>query len=97
VVRKKRKSPFKHHVKKHVRKGKPVTDYERGKGNQPKKPTMGHKPQNVIANYRVNVKYVSNPTESFNFQVPDAPTAIGNALIIKRSIEEPLELEAIRP
>ena len=32
-----RKSPYKHHVHKHTRKGKPVHDYDRGMGDQEKK------------------------------------------------------------
>lgn len=95
-----RKSPYKHHVKKHIRRGRSVTDYDRGKGKQPKQPQVGKKPtlsyKQSSSNFIVNIRYTSITAERIPVHAVNAAQAIEQAMIMRRNIEEPLKVEATR-
>ena len=90
-----RKSPIKHHVHSHKRVGVRVHDYDRGHGLHPTfiKPHM-NKNQSIF-NYTVNVKYISDPTESIPIHAPSFPEAILTAMTIRKYSETPKEVEAM--
>ena len=52
-----RKSPFKHPVKQHLRRGKVVHHYERGEGKAPRL-VIGSQSAGRGGSYRVNVNYL---------------------------------------
>ena len=95
-----RKSPYKHHVRKHIRKGKPVHDYDRGKGNKPSliRPFSigGSTP------YIVKVTYPDTSSETVNVSSSGrnpAPIAFRNALNIgveMRRLIKPPKIISVR-
>ena len=60
----KRKTPYRHPVKSHVRSGNRVTNYERGKGNKPKGASKSSLGRGGV-NYSVQVFYPSG-SESYS-------------------------------
>lgn len=91
-----RKSPIRHHVRQHKRKGKPVHDYMRGKGERkPKlaKPRLKHQ-QSVKSNFHVKIVYSNLASESLSVTAANYPEAIETALTIRREITPPWQIDA---
>jgi hypothetical protein len=59
-----RKSPIRHHVRKHRRSGRPVRDYERGHGSRPAKPRLRRNAQSS-GSFMVHIAYASQAPETF--------------------------------
>jgi hypothetical protein len=68
-----RKSPFKHPVKQHLRKGRVVHHYERGEGKAPR--VVIGSPRSVGASYRVNINYAD--AEAFDPEGKKYPVSHG--------------------
>ena len=92
-----RKSPFKHHVKSHIRSGKRVHDYDRGKGKQPKKLAnpMMNKTKKSDTNHTVIIKYNKSSSEKIQVNAKNHPNAIDKALNMRKSTEFPMLIEVI--
>jgi hypothetical protein len=90
-----RKSPIRHHVRSHRRCGRPVHDYDRGKGSRPNiaKPRLRHFTQRPSA-YVVEITYITHPRDVFTVNAPSYPDAIENALMIRLHTEPPLIIDA---
>jgi len=99
----KRKSPYKHHVKEHLRRNgkgirKPVTDYDRGKGKQPylrlrrsRVVGGGSNPAPNLSEvaYDVNIFYADYRSEHFSVDAKDYPGALMGGLEQRDTIEPP--------
>jgi hypothetical protein len=90
-----RKSPIRHHVRQHRRVGKPVHDYMRGHGSHPAKPTVRQGSQSKTA-FVVRIDYSNLPSETIPVTAPDYPTAIETAMIMRKNITPPIEVEAAK-
>jgi hypothetical protein len=90
-----RKSPIKHHVRSHKRCGRPVIDYERGHGSRPAKPSIRRTAQSP-SSFMVYISYASQPPETFPVNADDYAQAIEFAMISRKSITPPLEVEAAK-
>ncbi len=91
-----RKSPIRHHVRKHRRCGRSVRDYDRGKGSRkPKlaKPRLKKQPSAQI-DFIVQITYERLPSETLKVNAPSYPEAIEMALTIRREITPPLQIDA---
>jgi len=94
----KRKSPIKHHVRSYVKKkGTSVHDYDRGKGERPKKiskPSLRHSTkQQTSNNFQVVIRYTNLPNEVFPVTAKDYPQAIELGLLSRLHITPPYELD----
>lgn len=98
----KRKSPYRHHVKNHVRSNRPVRDYDRGSGDKPldrrsrRHRVVGETMEEVtgeemglIGPYTVTIDYVEAPSEVIVQSAPDYGAAIDPALERRTSIMVP--------
>ena len=88
-----RKTPYKHPVKKHKRKGKPVNKYERGKGdkakNQRKSRVVGGNPSSSA--FDVTVNYVGS-AEVLNVDARNYLGALDRGLETRDKIERPTSI-----
>lgn len=93
-----RKSPIRHHVRRHIRSNRPVHDYMRGKGDRPPKLAKPRlkKQQSAQLNYVVSIAYVKSPSETLQINAVSYPEAIETALIIRREFEPPHEIAVKR-
>ena len=89
----KRKSPYKHPVKKHVRKGTPVNNYERGKGDKAIKNrrsrVVGGNPSSSA--YDVTVQYIGS-TEVVIVDAKNYLNALDMGLENRDKIERPTSI-----
>ena len=97
----KRKSPIKHKVRSHTRKGKIILDYFRGHGERPKKiskPTVKiyEKSRKDTNKYRITIKYIGNQRESFTVEAPSYPKAIEQSLISRLRVTPPKQIDVIK-
>ena len=97
----KRKSPIKHKVRSHTRKGKIILDYFRGHGERPKKiskPTVKiyEKSRKDMNKYRITIKYTGNQRESFTVEAPSYPKAIEQSLISRLRVTPPKQIDVIK-
>lgn len=92
-----RKSPIKHHVRKHRRSNTVVTDYDRGKGKKPQnitKPSFSS-PRSNPYNFTVIIKYVGASSETFPVRAIGIPEAVYNAMLSRTRTETPSEVEVL--
>lgn len=90
-----RKSPIHHQVRTHQRMGNVVNSYWRGKGERkPKlvKPHVGHVQAKNSQFYAV-ISYAESPTESFPVASSNYPDAVELAMLSRRSMASPLQVE----
>ncbi len=86
-----RKSPHEHGVNSHVRSGKPVQNYRRGKGD---KPLRSPRRSRVVGNtplegpYNITVSYIST-SERFSVDAKNYLGALDRGLEQRDSIERP--------
>ncbi len=93
VKSRKRKSPFKHDVKNHVRKGRPVVQYERGKGDQAKKSkrksrVVGGGSNSSSSVYDVTIIY-DGSSERFDVDARNYLGALGGGLSDRDRVDSP--------
>jgi len=84
-----RKSPYKHPVKAHTRKGYPVTNYERGRG---KKPRTRSRPRKFIASgdsFNIQIFYEKEPSETFTQSGKNYAEVINPSLLRRKSPKNP--------
>jgi hypothetical protein len=94
-----RKSPIKHHVRQHRRKGRPVRDYERGHGSRPNKiaqPRLRHSNQQSNSAYAVEIMYEALPSETIPVSAANYPDAIEMAMSSRREITSPWKIDVRR-
>ena len=84
-----RKSPYKHRVRKHQRKNRPVHSYERGKGAKPavirklvKRSNLKNNPGHNPEKFEVSIAYADSSSEKLDVSAPTYVAALS------RSIEE---------
>jgi len=80
-----RKSPYRHHVSEHVRRDgngswKPVSDYERGKGDKPYGRSRPHKVIGEDVAFDVKVYYHDHSSEELTVQAPSDLNALDEAM-----------------
>lgn len=96
---KKRKTPYKHPVKEHRRKGNPVQKYERGKGDQAKKKSKRRSRVvgggSVPSGYGVAIYYFDDRSERFGVGARNYVGALGYGLE-QRDAVSPVHLIRIR-
>jgi len=97
----KRKSPIKHKVRSHTRKGKIILDYFRGHGERPRKlskPTVKiyEKNKKDTNRYRITIKYIGNQRESFLVTAKSYPNAIEQGLISRSKIIPPKQIDVVK-
>ena len=89
-----RKSPYKHPVNSHVRSGKPVTNYVRGKGDQVIKPrssrVVGDNPSS--SPYDVTVNYVSS-SEKIHVDAKDNVRAFDSGMVSREKTDTPMSVK----
>jgi len=92
-----RKSPIKHHVRQHKRKGRPVHDYDRGHGKRISKPTLQcTKQTQSTGRYGVIIRYESLPAESFPVTASSFDEAIELAMNARTHITPPYAVEVAK-
>ena len=99
-----RKSPYRHKVRAHKRKNRPVNKYDRGKGNQPPQPegrrrrvgvSLSKNPHNPNGGvdgspYNVTIVYFDRDTEKLDVDA----TSYDQAMVV--GIEDRVETKALR-
>lgn len=96
-VLRKRKSPYKHPVKEHRRKGNPVRNYERGKGNQVVKARRSR----VVggssnpSEFDVSLYYYDNKRENVEVSAKNYSKALGSGLE-RRDAVSPVHIIRVR-
>lgn len=98
----KRKSPVKHRVKRHTRKGKPVTSYDRGHGTHPASMKVTKRKitktiQTGPKAYVVNFTYEDGTGETVPVIATSYKAAMAEAFEEKKDKRTPTELEIIDP
>lgn len=89
----KRKTPYKHDVRNHLRGGKPVNKYERGRGGKPKvtrksRVVGGSLPSHGSSTYDVTVSYAGS-SEVLNVDARNYLGALDAGLAGRDKIERP--------
>jgi len=89
---KKRKTPYEHPVISHFRKGKPVSNYRRGKGDQEikqRKSRLVGNPVSSLFAYDVTVDYISSSEKVHVDEAKDYIKAFGQGIESREKTEEP--------
>ena len=95
MVTKKRKSPYEHQVKSHVRAGTQVHDYVRGEGNAPISQPINH--HSSTSDFTVIINYLDETaTETLHVPAVSSPEAIQQAMSNRINVSTPTVVEAYR-
>lgn len=94
-----RKSPYKHPVKSHIRSGRKVHNYIRGRGEKPTKladPRISFKKPSPKppTKFTVSIKYLKS-RETFQVDASSHDNAIKIAMAKRKSIKSPKEVESV--
>lgn len=96
MPRKKRKSPYKHRVREHLRQGTQIHQYSRGSGDKPqsrrRKRVVGNPVEDVYDSFSSRIYYIRGKSERFDVSGPKYIDALSNALEKRESIKTPLKI-----
>lgn len=91
----KRKSPYHHKVRNHIRQNRPVRQYERGKGDKPfsnpgRRRVVGG---TSMGEFDISIFYIDEPSERFSVDAKDYRKALGAGIEMR---DKPLPPRTIR-
>jgi len=97
-----RRSPFKHHVRRHLRKNRPVRDYDRGEGSKPphsmprvrtsKSLTPKLTSSKRGGGFAVTIEYPDYSKENLIVTAANYPNALQKSLMERRQVKAPLSI-----
>lgn len=94
-----RKSPYRHDVSNHVRQGRPVQKYERGRGG---KPALNPRRRRVVggvsplSHYDVTIVYVGTEEERLDVDAKDYVSALDSGMGSREGIQSPRKIRLRR-